>query len=167
MSIITILAALGMPMLKGFLRGTSVTSAANELVAAFNLARSEAVTRGDFVSICKSSTYAQPVPLCDGSASGWQMGWMVFVDRNADGLVTDANSDGDLADDNDDRLVRIYQAQANTDINWSDASPHQLTYAATGFLTSASQPGTLQVVFDNNQLHVDINSMGRIRTFKP
>ncbi|MEA3277713.1 MAG: GspH/FimT family protein, partial [Pseudomonadota bacterium] len=56
--------------------------AVNELVSTLNLARSEAIKRGDRITVCKSADGAA----CTGSG-GWDQGWIVFVDSDSDAVV--------------------------------------------------------------------------------
>jgi type IV fimbrial biogenesis protein FimT len=76
------------------------TANVNELVESLILARSEAIKRGRYVTVCKSS---------DGStctsASDWNDGWIVFDN------VSSANVD---AVDTGDEIIRVYQALPDT-----------------------------------------------------
>jgi type IV fimbrial biogenesis protein FimT len=68
-----------------------VTSQVHEFVAALNLARSEAITRGNTVSICISDggTPANCATINASSPNTWEGGWLVFSDLNSDCLITD------------------------------------------------------------------------------
>jgi type IV fimbrial biogenesis protein FimT len=76
------------------------TANVNELVESLILARSEAIKRGRYVTVCKSS---------DGStctsASDWNDGWIVFDN------VSSADVD---AVDTGDEIIRVYQGLADT-----------------------------------------------------
>lgn len=56
------------------------TAAVNDFLQALFLARSEAVTRGEVVSICKSADRTQ----CADRAAEWTSGWIVFVNLDRD-----------------------------------------------------------------------------------
>ena len=70
------------------MRNDRMTTEANDLVSAINLARTEAVTRAAPVSVCASS---------DGTScsadTGWNKGWIVFLDYGTPGTLTDADGD--------------------------------------------------------------------------
>ncbi len=66
-SIAGILAAIAIPSFKSSISGNRLTTNTNELVTALNLARSEAVKRGQQVVVRRSGT-------------NWENGWTVFVD---------------------------------------------------------------------------------------
>ncbi len=78
--LIGIVAVIGIPNLTSVVRANQVTTQANGLVSAMQLARTEAIRRGVPVSACPSS---------DGAACGgsWNDGWIVVLDGNNSGNV--------------------------------------------------------------------------------
>ncbi len=74
--VLAALIALGLPSFQSAIRSNRVTTASNELLTAFSLARSEAIrnTRGS--AICASA---------NGTSCGndWNAGWLVWRDVNA------------------------------------------------------------------------------------
>jgi len=77
-SILGILAMLGLPSLADMVARAETDSASKLLQSALSLAKSEAIKRGDSVSVCAS------VDGGDCATDGWSAGWVVFVDNNAD-----------------------------------------------------------------------------------
>lgn len=75
-SIIMVAAAL--PSFTAFLNDSRVSSYANEFIGAMTLARTEAVTRGRLVTMCRSENANSPAPTCSPAAD-WNSGWLVFV----------------------------------------------------------------------------------------
>lgn len=154
MAVITILAAIAIPSFRGFTNSSSVTSATNDLVSAFNLARSEAVTRGVPVAVCKSADQAT----CNTVGANWEQGWIVFVDNDAGGTVNGT-----------DILLRVYQApggsvtMASNHANLDD----RVIYANTGFLASTAANDEIQIALSGKQLNVQISAMGRVRSYRP
>ncbi|WP_008739923.1 GspH/FimT family pseudopilin [Isoalcanivorax pacificus] len=73
MIVLAIVSAIGIPGLAQLIRGGQMTSHANGVLGAVQLARSEASARGVPVAVCGSSDGAQ----CDGE---WGQGWLVFAD---------------------------------------------------------------------------------------
>jgi type IV fimbrial biogenesis protein FimT len=72
-----VLLAIAVPNFAELMRNNRSEASANELVAALNVARVEAVKRGQRVSLCPSANGTS----CSGTA--WQSGWIVFVDGAA------------------------------------------------------------------------------------
>ena len=90
MTLGAILLTLAIPAYQALIAQNRQTTQITQLVAAINLARSEAVTRHSIVTLCKSNDGKQ----CAGE---WRDGWLVFVDKQASGQV-------DLGD----VILRIY-----------------------------------------------------------
>ena len=78
-SVLAILVGIGVPGLRELLLNNRQAGAVNELVAALQLARSEAITRNvaapAVVSVCASSNGTA----CTGA---WSDGWLVFIDND-------------------------------------------------------------------------------------
>ncbi|OIN91565.1 MAG: hypothetical protein AUJ20_10565 [Comamonadaceae bacterium CG1_02_60_18] len=82
LAIVVVLVALAAPSFQQLLASTSMTSQANEFLAALNYTRSEAVKRNTQVAMCKSSTGTACV-----TAGGWQQGWIIFMDPTNSGSL--------------------------------------------------------------------------------
>ena len=76
-AVLGVLLAIAVPSFSAMIRNNRSQAVANELVAALNLARAEAVKRGARVSLCPSSNGTS----CSGSS--WAIGWIAFVDTAA------------------------------------------------------------------------------------
>lgn len=81
-----ILLAIAVPSFQSVIRNNQLATQANEFVSAINLARSEAVTRGTRVAVCKSANGTS----CTTSGD-WAQGWIVFADPDNDAKVNNAN----------------------------------------------------------------------------
>ena len=79
LSIAVILATVAIPGFQDFFRNNRLATQSNDFVAAFNLARSEAMRRGVRVTVCKSDNPTATPPACNAAAA-WHQGWVVFVD---------------------------------------------------------------------------------------
>lgn len=94
MSIAVILLTIGVPSFVDFVTSSSATNYANDLITDINYARSEAITRGMRVVICKGPTASN----C--TTGQWEAGWKVFVDcnennvRNTTAVCPDWDNDG-------------------------------------------------------------------------
>ena len=101
-TIAAIVLGIAIPSFSSIIASNRLTTSANELVTALNLARSEAVKRGQDVVVGKT-------------VINWEDGWQVFVDIDRDTPASDANTfndDGDatLCEATEDCLLRTYSA---------------------------------------------------------
>lgn len=76
-SVTGILLGLGIPYFGNMLASARLSSLANDLLVEFNLARSEAIRRGQHVVLCKAAH-----PLACAASGGWEQGWLMFEDAN-------------------------------------------------------------------------------------
>lgn len=83
-----ILVALAAPRFSDLVLGDRLTSQANELVLDLNIARSEAIKRGEAVTVCKQDP-AQTAAKCNTvTGATWSGGWVTFMDSNGDSQVS-------------------------------------------------------------------------------
>lgn len=75
-AVASILLTLAVPSFQSMVENNSLTTQINLLVGALNGARSEAVKRGQRVSICKSNDATN----C-ASSGGYEQGWIMFVEE--------------------------------------------------------------------------------------
>jgi type IV fimbrial biogenesis protein FimT len=138
---------------KDVLWRNQVNVAVNEFVATLNFARSEAVTRGQMVAGCRSLNANMAVPSCDKDGeTGWETGYIVFVDANGDGQRT-ANEE----------LLRVGTGPSGGvtmtgNVNVKD----RIRYRGTGF--SPGGQGTVTVANASKTLYVILSDNGRVRT---
>ncbi|OEU73691.1 MAG: hypothetical protein BA869_06920 [Desulfuromonadales bacterium C00003107] len=160
MAVMTIVLSIGTYSFRGFTNRNAVNAATNDLLAAITLTRSEAVTRGQVVSLCRSADPtadnipATPAPSCTAAGgSGWETGFIIFADNNGDG-VRDANEE----------LIRSFadfgQVTMTGNANVDDA----LRFQASGFIVS---PGNGTITSTNpdgsRSLDIVLSVMGRAR----
>jgi len=79
--ILGVVLAIAVPNYSSLVNGGRLTGTANELLASYQMARIEAIRRGQRVVVCPST---------DGASCGldWSRGWLVFEDRNRDDVVS-------------------------------------------------------------------------------
>ena len=87
-AVLGILLAVGVPSFQSTVDSNRLAAQTNSLVTALNLARSEAVKRGQPVSVCASTNQTT----CSG-ATAWTTGWIAFTDAN--GAAGTLNAPGD------------------------------------------------------------------------
>ena len=97
LSIGSIILVVGIPSFQGTLDNQRITSATNELVMSLNLAKSEAIKRVAYVSVCKSSNGVS----CAAAGTSWADGWIVFANTSVANL-------GSI--DAGDEVIRVYPA---------------------------------------------------------
>lgn len=87
--VVAIVAAIAVPSFNQLMSDTRAQTLANNLVSALNLARTEAIKRGQPVTLCPSS---------DGASCGatWSDGWLLFVDGASSGNPVVPGADGVL-----------------------------------------------------------------------
>jgi type IV fimbrial biogenesis protein FimT len=88
-SVASILMGLGVSSYRYVTNSSRVSSEINGLLGDMQVARSEAVKRGQTVTVCPSSNGAT----CTGSA--WTGGWIVFTDWTGNGSVDTSAPDND------------------------------------------------------------------------
>lgn len=80
LTVVAIILGFGIPNLRNFTLNSRITGAANDLHAAFMMARTEAAHAKTNVTICASAD-----PMGAASCGGtWEQGYVVFIDDDAD-----------------------------------------------------------------------------------
>ncbi len=79
-----ILAAIAAPNLSDLFINNRLSTAANEVMTAINMARSEAVRRGTVVALqrCSAVSTATGCSQASSAEADWSKGWFMFVDSN-------------------------------------------------------------------------------------
>jgi type IV fimbrial biogenesis protein FimT len=94
MVIIGLLTVLAVPSFKGLMAKRAVQAAASDVASDLRLARSEALKRSSFVTVCRSLDAAT----CAASQGSWHTGWIIYLDRNGNGSM-----------DPGDNVLRVHQ----------------------------------------------------------
>ena len=79
-----ILAALGVPNLQRTIQDNKMSSLYNELLGDLSFTRSTAITQGSTATFCKRNAAGND---CAAVSASWANGWLVFRDKNNDGVV--------------------------------------------------------------------------------
>jgi type IV fimbrial biogenesis protein FimT len=125
-------------------KSNQTTSYTNNIISALRLARSEAVNRGEGVTVCASNT---GYSACD--SDNWQNGWLVFTDADDDRTYTAET----------DELIRVWQAPAG-DVAFNEV-PDTVRFLPSGALSSDVDDFALQVSGCNQARTISISVMGR------
>lgn len=113
-----ILMGLAAPSFTTIIKNNRLIAHNNELLTALSLAKSEALKRGQSVSVCKRNIAGNA---CD-STKTWSDGWLVFSDQDGDGVVDGGDND---------EIIRVYDSLTNN-ITLS-YSLNQVTFSGLGF----------------------------------
>ena len=82
-SVAAILMGIGIPAMSSMVENNRRTQVVNDLVGGLHLARNTAQATGEPIGLCPLA--AAGAATCT-PGSGWQNGWLVFRDSNADGV---------------------------------------------------------------------------------
>lgn len=135
-----ILLSIGVPNVMEFTRNSAMTAAANDLITATLMARTEAVKRQAPVTLCLSDDPTAVTPTCaPGSvANSATRGFVVFVDENnnldAEGarILTDA-TDGNAVIDAGELVLSQTAAPGASSAVRVSANCGYVSFAPTGF----------------------------------
>lgn len=152
--VVLVVAAIGLslaiPSFRTLIQGNRAATAANTFITALMSARSEAIRRGQRITVCRSADGAG----CAASG-GYEQGFIVFVDVNGDATVSDAS-----------RVLRVFDALPNLTARGNDKVADYVSYLPSGFTARTSgalQPGTVKVCAGDVVRHVTISETGRTR----
>jgi len=117
--------SIGTAGMVGLVQNSQMTSEVNELIAHLNLARSEAILRGQEVVLCPSKNGSD----CDDpndDYAWWHSGYLVFV-----------NMDGNTDRSSNEPIIRVHQTSPGRISIKSSKFRSRITYHANG-LSSGS-----------------------------
>jgi type IV fimbrial biogenesis protein FimT len=120
MTIIGIVAAIGIPSFKYVTTSNRISSEINGLLGDMQFARSQAIKEGQTVTVCTSSDGA--TCLTGGAGNTWSTGWIVFLDSNHNQQV-----------DTGEQVIRIQPPFSGTDTMISSISLAAVTYNRMGY----------------------------------
>ena len=168
LTIAVILLTIGVPSFVDMMASNTATSYANDLLGDINYARSEAITRGARVVVCKGTATAAG----SGCAAGnWEDGWKVFEDCNDNqtvnnGACPDRNGDG--AADNEE-VLRVHAAlSGGWTLRGNNNVTNRITFLPDGRTNNngtlvACKDGVLNVGNQARSAAVVVNVTGRAR----
>jgi type IV fimbrial biogenesis protein FimT len=153
-AIAAIVMGLAIPSFNTAIKNNRLTAVTNDFITTLNFARSEAVKRGQRITICKSSDGATCVI---NTTSDWSQGWMVFNNPNNNTTV-----------DAGEAVLRVQGAtQAQVSIVGQSAGvTSRVSYLPNGNISPAG--GSTIKICDNRSgnfgKNIIFNSIGRART---
>jgi type IV fimbrial biogenesis protein FimT len=81
LAVVALFHTLALPAMSSLLDSMRLSTGINTLLTSIHFARNEAIKRNDRVVMCKSAGAGECV-----RSGGWEQGWIVFHDRNNNGL---------------------------------------------------------------------------------
>jgi len=137
-----ILLGIGVPNVMEFQRNGAMTAASNDLVTAALMARTEAVKRQAFVTLCLTDNPLDEDPTCETAAVADSVtrGFIVFVDENdnfdaAGARILNDVTDGNAAVDDDEEV--LMRSEAIGAPMMLSASHGCVSYGPSGFTRAA------------------------------
>lgn len=152
LALVAVFALIGIPSYRSITTTNRMATEMNAFVGDLQFARSEAIKRGQFVTICASSTGAA----CLGAnTTNWTPGWIVFADANNNDVVDAGES-----------VIRIQAALQGGDGLASNLGG-AITFNRNGF-TANAQTLSLNDSASTTQrrLCASISTVGRVSTNK-
>lgn len=149
----SILLTIAIPGYAFLMNSNRLATVTNDLVSSLQLARSEAITRGLRVTVCKTGNPMASMPTCASTAS-WQQGWLIFVDGGIRGQI-----------DAGDRLLRVQSPVSSTVVISANNFSRFISYLPSGVSQGSNNlaNGTMRVCVAGNRRDIIINTTGRIR----
>lgn len=159
LAVFAIVAVLAFPGFKLYQQNSNRVSQINDLIATFNLARSEAVKRNLAVSVCASANQAT----CS-NANNWTTGWIVFVDDNQNGVTEATDGNGVFnGTANETTLLQAHGRLSGANVVYSDIANAAVAVRFNGrgmptvFDASASTATTATFMRCDDRRNTDTN----------
>jgi len=149
-----ILLTIAAPTFNNQVQQSHISGHVTDMIAALNLARSEAVKTGAAVTMCRSTDQAS----CSTGAAGWESGWIVFYDPNFNATV-----------DSGETVLRAYSPFTNGDtaaVASGNGMANSMTFFGNGRTTFSGSVVTVcpgGTTATTNCQYICVNSQGRPR----
>lgn len=157
-TIVGVILSFGLANMGDLNRNGRMVSTANDLHAAFHIARSEAARAKGNITICASANAMDPAPACGGT---WDQGYIVFAD-----------TDGNIAVDVGEAILRRHDVvEEGVSLNFANGATY-FGYSATGLGRGnvGGNPAVSQVVICDdrgNMPHQGSDSTARLFVVTP
>jgi len=154
-----VILTLGVPNLTAFTKNSRMTATANDLHAAFQMARSESARARTNITICASADPLGAGADCDGT---WDQGYIVFVDVDGDRARAGVN----------ETVLRAHPPiESGVNLRIANNATYFM-YASTGLgrLDTANNPAISQVVMCDDRGNIKAaggNSASRLFVATP
>lgn len=154
LAVLAVMLGIALPSFASLIRDTRLTTAINSVHVALSYTRSESIKRGRRVTICTSADQLA----CTGGV-GWHGGWMVFEDRNGNGLR-----------DAGETIMRVGAAlPSGITITGNNPVRNYVSYVPSGTtrtIGGALQMGTITACSGGRVRQIVISATGRPRVVR-
>lgn len=151
-AVAAVILGLGVPSFQGLMERNLLTSNINQFISSLAFTRSEAIKRNQRVLLCATNNGT------DCANTGYENGWIIFVDANANGTR-------DAADENEEIIWVNEPLAANLTLRGNNGCcTNTVPYMASGRI--AGIPGSIYLCMDNDTTRsrqVTIIMSGRVR----
>jgi type IV fimbrial biogenesis protein FimT len=150
-----ILVGIAIPSFTSLIISNRLTTSANELVTALNFARSEAIKRGQQVTVKRKGATTDLYQ--------WERGWDVFVDSDSNNAFND-NGNATVCETGEDCLLRTYDALPSG-FTFRTAAQNYTGYLPSG-LSSRGFPETFRLCNGSDtstSRSITLSTVGRAR----
>ncbi|MDT4288301.1 Tfp pilus assembly protein FimT/FimU [Methylomonas sp. MO1] len=155
-----VLVGIAIPSFTSIISNNRLTTSANELVTALNLARSEAVKRGRSVTVRKVDDKSSTnVGQTAWASANWEQGWDVFTDANGNGEFDTGN---DVLLKTYAALTPSYTLRGNNFSNFIRFTPSGQSNNNGSFVICNNSDGNNTPEANTSRLII-VNSIGRVR----
>ncbi len=174
-ALVAVVSAIAIPNFQNLIARSNIASQINEFVATLHLAKSTAMQRGRYVTICRTTDDTLAVPVCNGAsipaASGaparlqenWATGWAIFVEEDAAGSL--------YTIDAGDTIIKRFPARSTNYfiLNGVTTTAQHITFNPQGNFAGGNTSG-LRFGFSSDSASVDtqksicVTRGGSIRT---
>ncbi|CAK0772578.1 type IV fimbrial biogenesis protein FimT [Gammaproteobacteria bacterium] len=152
-----IVLVIGVPSLRSVMQTNQVVAHSNDFLSALSRARSEAVTKGFPVVVCRSLSN-----VCQTTTTyGWEQGWMIFVDANNNATFDSGEVIVDVHPSFEGKETLVGDTNVKAYISYSSDG-------VTRLIDGTSQTGTLtsSLCIGQKKNTIQIGTTGRARIQK-
>jgi len=151
--VVGIAVSLAVPGFARFIREQQITTQTNDFLTSLNIARSEALKRGEAVAVCASSTGAS----CSGN-NDWDAGWIVFTDEQGPTPGTVETGSGES-------ILRVHGGLEGGTALTADGGAVFVRFLGDGLANPRNDFTLTPATCDGNQIRsIDLAATGRADT---
>lgn len=167
LSVVTILATVAAPSVSQMMENNRLTAINNQIVSALTYARSEAVKRVFPVNMCAREADGTCATAATAAAgTGFEDGWVIFVDCNRDNIIDSATNVCDFNGDgtNESPEPVLTEEIPSTKSNMTVTSTSTLLGRAILYLPNGKvSPASLEAEDNEYDLDINIDNVARNR----
>jgi type IV fimbrial biogenesis protein FimT len=163
-AVAAILITVAAPNFNNLLKNNRLGKAANDLVAALNLARQTAISTNQISMLCHTASGDESTPACGDADSNWHTGYIVYQPPTR--TITNAGRDY-TSGANADRLIRQADLSAADLIVTNVNADDYVVFLGNGTLQSPSTPPQITICDSRDGetgRQVTVSPVGRINT---